>query len=127
MPSGIGPEAKLGQKTMAGSIPVTIASDQTATGTKVALTGAAPTFVTVGNTSASAVASNAARKGLVLINTSNNTISLGLNGNAAVLNSGITLMANGGVWEMDEYTFTTGQIFAIASAGSSNMSVQEFS
>lgn len=92
--------------------------------TKSALTASSPTFATVGITSASAVAANSSRKGLVLINTSNNTISLGL-GATAVLSSGITLTP-GGVWEMDENTFTTAAINAIASAASSNLAIQEY-
>ena len=92
---------------------------------KVALTASSPTFDTVGVASAEAVASNGSRTGLVLINTSANTISLGL-GAAAVMNRGITLNASGGTWVMDEYTFTTSAVNAIASAGSSNLAIQEF-
>jgi len=92
--------------------------------TKSALTGSSPTFATVGVTSAQAVASNANRKGLVLINTSANTISLAFGANAAVLSSGITLTPNG-VWVMDEYTFSTSAINAIATGASSNLAVQE--
>lgn len=92
---------------------------------KTALTASSPTAATVGTSSASAVASNANRKGLVLINTSNNTISLGL-GATAVLSSGITLSGGGGTWVMDEFTFTTAAINAIASAVSSNLAIQEF-
>ena len=91
---------------------------------KVPLTASSPTAATVGTSSGSAVASNANRKGLVLTNTSNNTISFGI-GAAAVLNSGITLVP-GGTWVMDEYTFSTGTINAIASAVSSNLAIQEF-
>lgn len=94
--------------------------------TKTALTAAAPTAATVGATSAEAVAVNAARKSLVLVNTSANWISLAF-GAAAVLYSGITLAPNGGTWVMDEYTFSTAQIRAIASMASSNLAIQEFS
>ena len=87
-------------------------------------TGNAPTAATVGVASAQAVAANSSRKGLVLTNTSSNVISLGLSGNAAVLNSGITL-APYGTWIMDQYTFTTGAIAAIASAAGSNLAIQE--
>lgn len=86
---------------------------------------ASPTAATVGVTTASAVSSNASRTGLVLTNTSGNIISLGL-GAAAVLNSGITLFPYGS-WTMDQFTFTTGAINAIASAASSNLAIQEFS
>lgn len=91
---------------------------------RTSLTASAPTAATVGVTSAAAVNTNANRKGLVLVNTSVNTISLAI-GAAAVLNSGITLLPSGGTWVMDEYTFTTGEVRAIASAASSNLSIQE--
>lgn len=93
--------------------------------TKTALTPASPTAATVGVTTALAVAANASRKGLTLVNTSNNTISLGF-GVAAVLSSGITLGPFGS-WVMTEYTFTTAAINAIASGASSNLSIQEYS
>jgi hypothetical protein len=91
---------------------------------KVSLASAAPAAVAVGVASGSVLASNVNRKGAVFTNTSANTISFGLNGSAAVLNSGITLTPYG-VWMMDEYTFTTGAITAIASAAASNLAVQE--
>lgn len=93
--------------------------------TKTALSPSAPTAVTIAASNTSVLASTAARKGLIVVNTSVNTISLGL-GAAAVLNSGITLNPSGGTWVMDEFNFTTGAVNAIASAGSSNLSVQEF-
>ena len=92
--------------------------------TKTDLTPSAPTAASVGVTSAQAVAANANRKGLVLINTSVNTISLGF-GSAAVLNSGVTLYPNG-IYEMDEYLFDLGAVNAIASAASSNLAIQEY-
>jgi len=90
------------------------------------LTPASPTAATVGVASASSLATNANRKGLVMTNTSNARISLNIVGGAAVLNSGITLFP-GGVWVMDDFTFTTSAIFAIASAASSNLAIQELS
>lgn len=113
------------QVDASGSIVALDGATITALQAKNALTGAAPTFVTVGVASGAVVASNAARKGLILVNSSLASISLGLDGNPAVLNSGITLNARGGVWVMDEYTFTTGAIAAIASLGASNLTVQE--
>jgi hypothetical protein len=92
--------------------------------TKTALTPSAPAAATVGITSAQAVAANANRKGLVLVNTSANYISLGF-GAAAVLYSGITLNPYGGTFVMDEYTYNTGAVYAIASAATSNLGVQE--
>lgn len=88
-------------------------------------TASAPTSASVGVASAQAVASNTSRRGLVLINTSPNDISFGI-GSAAVLNSGITIRRNGGVWEMDNFTFSTAAINAIAAGASSNLSIQEF-
>lgn len=88
------------------------------------LTGSSPAVASVGVTSSSAVASNASRKGLVLTNLSGSNISFGI-GSAAVLNQGITLNPNG-TWVMDQYTFSTAEIFAIASAASSTLSIQEF-
>lgn len=93
--------------------------------TKFALTASAPTFATVGTSSASAVAANASRKGLTLVNTSANRISLGF-GATAVLDRGITLYP-GGSFFMDEYSYSTAAINAIASAAASNLAVQEFS
>lgn len=92
--------------------------------TKTDLTPSAPTFATVGVASAEAVAAAATRKGLILVNTSGATISLGF-GSAAVLNSGVTLQP-GGVYGMDEYSFDLGAVYAIASAASSHLAVQEY-
>lgn len=87
-------------------------------------TASAPAAATVGIASAQIVASNPARRGLVLINTSNAIISFGLSGHAAVLKSGITLTPYG-TWTMDQFTFTTGAIAAIASIAASNVAIQE--
>ena len=90
------------------------------------LSAASPTSASVGIASAQILAVNLNRKGLSLINSSGeNTISFGL-GVPAVLYKGITLFPNG-VWEMDDLTFSTGAINAIASAAASNLSIQEFS
>lgn len=93
---------------------------------KKAQTPASPTAASVGTTSGTAVAANANRTGLVLVNTSNNTISLGF-ADTAVLNSGITLVGPGGSFTMDAFTFTVGAITAIASVAGSNLAIQEFS
>jgi hypothetical protein len=135
-----------GQKAMSASTPVVLASDQSAipvsqsgtwtvqpgntanttpwlVSTKTALTFNAPTFATVGVSSAQVLASNASRKGAVFVNTSNNTISCSV-GQTAVLNSGVTLFP-GGAWTMHELSFATGAVNCIASAASSNLSIQE--
>lgn len=94
--------------------------------TASAATGGTPAAVSVGVTSGTALALNAARKGLILVNTSNNYISLAFGANAAVLYSGITLNPNGGTFEMDAFSFTTGAVNAIASGATSNLAVQEW-
>lgn len=94
--------------------------------TKTALTPSAPTAATIAATSTVAVAANANRKGLILINTSNNTMSLSFGAVPAVLNSGVTLYP-GGTYSMGEYDYNLGEVRAIASAGSSNLAIQEFS
>ena len=109
---------------MMTSSPATTTGNSKTAGTKFPGTSSSPTSATVGVSSAQALASNVNRKGLVLTNTSINKICIGI-GATAVLNSGITLYP-GGVWVMDEFNFTTGAINAIASAGSSNLAIQEF-
>lgn len=91
---------------------------------KTDLAPAAPTAASVGVASAQAVAANGSRKGLVLVNTSVNRISLGF-GATAVLDSGITLYP-GGVFNMGEYDFDLGAVNAIASAAASNLAIQEY-
>ena len=97
----------------------------TVTPAKTSQSPSAPTQATVGASSALALASNSSRTGLVLVNTSANTISIAFGANAAVLNSGITLNPNGGTFVMDAFTFTTQAVNAIAGAASSNLAIQE--
>lgn len=124
-----GTAAALGQTTMSASVPVALASNQssipvTIAGAGTPLTANAPTTATVGVASASALASNAGRDGVIIVNVSVNKVCLGL-GSTAVLNSGICLLP-GGTWTMDAFSFSTGTINAIASAASSVISIQEF-
>lgn len=93
--------------------------------TKSDLIPASPTFATVGIVSGLVVAANALRKGLILVNTSANRISLGF-GAAAVLDSGATLYPQG-AYNMDEYDFDLGAVNAIASVAGSNLAIQEYS
>jgi len=107
-------------------VEVTVAfpSDTLSVSTKNPTTSSAPVASSVGVASAQVLAANANRKGCLLVNTSLNYVSLGF-GNAAVLYSGITLNPNGGCFWMDEYSFSTVAIFAIASGAASNLGVQE--
>ena len=103
----------------AGSTSVTISL--------VDLTAASPTNATVSTTSGQAVASNANRKGLVLVNTSTAFIALGF-GATAVVKSGIVLNPNGGTFEMGRFTFDIQAINAVASVGTTNvLAIQEWS
>lgn len=105
-----------------GSLRQVVATAGASTG--ASLTGASPTAVSIGTSSSVAVTANSNRKGLILVNTSSNNISLAF-GTAAVLNSGITLTPNGS-FNMDSFSYTTQEVRAIASAASSNLAIQEF-
>ena len=100
----------------AGVPRVTVAMD--------AVTANAPAAASVGVASASALATNAARKAVFLKNTSNATISCAESGQTAVLNSGITLEP-GDAYAMVPPFVTTGQVNCIASAAASNLSILE--
>lgn len=91
---------------------------------KTALTPSSPATASVGTSSAQAVASNGSRKGLLITNLSNNIVFLGL-GATAELNKGIALTPYG-AFQMDEFTFCTSAVNAIATGTSSTVSVQEF-
>jgi hypothetical protein len=93
--------------------------------TGIPLIPSAPTAVTVGVASAQILASNAARRGLILVNISTNRISLGF-GLTAVVDSGATLMPSGGTYNMGELDFFQGAINAIASGAGSTLTVQEY-
>ena len=105
-----------------------IASDSSGhlivTVTVTAMAAGSPGAVAVGVSSTGVVGANSARKGLTLVNTSGAKISLSF-GVPAVLYSGITLYP-GGSYSMNEYSFSTAAVNAIASAGSANLGVQEF-
>lgn len=77
------------------------------------------TSVTVGSTSTTVLASNASRILAILVNDSNEDIYL-FYGTPAVMNQGILLKASGGSIVEDHYT---GQITAICSSGSKNLTV----
>lgn len=92
-----------------------------------AIVMAAPAAVSVGVASGVAVAANANRKFLYLHNTdATKTISLGFDGNAAVLLSGVTMAP--GEWRAFHAPGeapTTGAVAAISSGAATNMAVQE--
>lgn len=94
--------------------------------TKTPLTPLTPGTATVGTSSSTVISNNPSRKGLTIINLSQNVVSLGLGSNAAVLNSGDTLTQYGSTYNAEEYDYFTGAVQAIASAGGSVISYQEF-
>lgn len=112
------------QSTARGATIVATGADLFVVSTKTPLNPSSPTSASVGVSSGLALASNANRKGLHLVNTSSASISLGF-GSSAVLNSGITLTPNGTFW-MDEDSFSTAAVNAIASAAASNLAIQEY-
>jgi hypothetical protein len=85
------------------------------------------TVVTVGATTTTALAASARRRYALLINDSDETIYLSLDGTAAALNDGIRLNANGGSYEMSERTGSIAQsiIYAICASGSKKLLVTE--
>ena len=118
--------ATLGQKVKAGSLSVTVASDQIVptTSSTTPLTPASPATFAVTTISATAVVANASRKGLVITNITKEPVFLAF-GVPAELNKGIYL-SGFGTWYMDEFSFVTTAINVISS-GASTLSIQEFS
>ena len=81
--------------------------------------------IPIGVTSTPVIPLNINRKGLIIVNASAAVISLAVNGEAAVLNGGVTLFP-GGTFSMGPEDFTVAPVLAIASAAGSLLSVQEF-
>lgn len=92
-----------------------------------ALTPAAPAQASVSNSSGEAVALNASRKGMTLVNTSDAWIYIAFAAHAAVVGRGTPIAPGGGSWTMTKETFTTAAVNAIASAaGGKNLAIQEY-
>ncbi len=93
--------------------------------TKTVLKYSAPTTALVNTTSTLILAANSARLGLYLSNTTGNQqISFGFDGNAAVYQNGITLYPGEKFW-MDEYSFSTGAVYAITVTATTYIGIQE--
>jgi len=86
---------------------------------------AAPAAAVVGMATGVIVARNQARHGLLLTLVSAGQVAFGL-GQDAVLNAGINLFGQGAVWEMDELSFTTEPISAVADEADRVLAIQEF-
>lgn len=89
-------------------------------------TASAPQTVAVGTTSGTVIAGNVDRAGLIITNLSTGTIYLAFDGLTAILNGGGVIGANGGVFNMDEFTFTKGTVTGIGNAANMTVAVQEF-
>ena len=89
-------------------------------------TASAPSNVLVGATSGVVLAQNLNRAGLILTNLSTGTVYLAFDGGTAVLVSGVTLGANGGVFSMDDFNFTKGAINGIAHSAGAIVAIQQF-
>jgi hypothetical protein len=107
------------------SIDTKLTSPLTVNVNKITLTGIAPATANVTATSGTVVSSNLNRKGLIITNLTSTRVFLAFGSNPAVSNRGI-MLANGGTFVMDAYTFTTEAIQAITTLGSSALSIQEF-
>jgi len=94
-------------------------------GTGYPLTSSAPANASVGVATTAVLASNANRKGCVIVNDSTATVYLSFGANAE-LNKGIRLNSGGGSFEMSEKTFNTSAINGIATGAGSNVTVQEW-
>ena len=82
------------------------------------------TKVTVGSTSTLILKGKGSRKFAVLVNDSDETIYLAL-GEAAVLNEGIRLNAEGGAYEINANNPHDGAVYGICTSGSKNITVSE--
>jgi len=88
-----------------------------------------PTALNVTPASVLIVAANPNRKALSLVNISDTAISLAFDGNAAVLNAGITLVSGGGTVTLSRWgpIFTTGEVQARhTGVGNKIITIQEF-
>ena len=92
-------------------------------------TASGPLNVAVGSSSGALLLESTTttiRAGLIITNLSSGTVYLAFDGQTALLNAGIALNANGGVFSMDDYTFSRGTVNAIGNATGMSVAVQEF-
>lgn len=91
-----------------------------------ATSASAPTQIDVDTASKTVVAEEYGRSGLVLTNLSSGTIYIAFGSNAAVVGSGIPILADGGNFSMDDYIYTKEAVQAIAHSNNSLLAIQEF-
>lgn len=122
---GVSHAITAGQKTMADSVPVVLASDQPAISLSPAsITASAPTAATVGVASGLALGPGTYKQ-IIFTITSAANVSLGFDA-TAVLNSGVTMIGRGGSFVLEgPITLATG-VNAIASVAATNLAIQAF-
>ena len=90
-------------------------------------TGLDPDGATVGTSSTEVLPFRYGREGLILTNISNNLMFIGLEGTPAVIDKGMAIAPNGGVWNMvDQHAITNGAVHVIAASADSKLTIQEF-
>ena len=89
-----------------------------------AVSTATNTKVSVGSADTQVLVANASRKFAAFVNDSNEVIYLSLSA-TAVMNEGIRLNANGGSYWINLLELYTGEVSAICSSGSKNLTVME--
>jgi len=85
---------------------------------------ATPTKISVGSSDTQILVANASRKFAVFVNDSDEVIYLSLSA-TAVINEGIRLNAHGGAYEINLMNLYTGEVAAICSSGTKNLTVTE--
>lgn len=90
----------------------------------MSLVGKVGKGVILGMSSSVIVVENTKRRGLIIVNGSTGTVTLGF-GHEPTLYAGATLYP-GGVFNMNEFDFYTGTIYGISSEDDSLVMVQEF-
>lgn len=81
--------------------------------------------VTIGSSSTAALAANGGRIGGTIVNDSDEIMYIAF-GEAAVMNSGIRLNADGGNYSFPQDQIYTGAVNAICTSGSKNLSYIEY-
>ena len=89
------------------------------------INGNSPGREGVGTSSVVILPDNPNRSGLIVTNISDQTVYIGI-GQTATLNAGIVLTSAGGVWSMDDYTYSKEAITAIGHVSTLVVAFQEF-
>lgn len=88
--------------------------------------GAAPDTANITTTSSTALAANANRVAMIIMNQGENNVWLGFGANAAVVDNGVWLAAFNGTLTFDAGFCSTEAIQAITEVSTATLSIQEF-